>query len=370
MKPLSKKRVILLSGTLAVLGLGLAGWRLVMPGALFLSRFMDGARADDPFADITREDVIVDPSGRALRCHVYRPPGRYDKVLLVVHGVHHGGYDEARMVRFAKELACLGFLVVTPEIVDLKQYNISEQAVDDIHIAAKWVLESSTLVEGDESVSLLGFSFAGGLSISAAARPDVRDRVGAVFSFGGHADLDRVMRFLTTGELPGGGTLAPHVYGQVVIARQLASRLVPSAQVEPLRAVLLDYLKNDFKKVKAERESLAAESGRIVDLCLERDTETLGRLLEPLVTARHSGDSLSPIRGAVPSADLYLLHGSVDNVIPPSETVALSEWASGRTATRTLITGLINHVELEADDERSAEEYWEIIRFWTELLRR
>ena len=71
------------------------------------------------------------------------------------------------------------------------------------------------------------------------------------------------------------------------------------------------------------------------------------------------------------STGKFLLHGSVDNVIPPSETLALEEWASQQTETTALVSDLIKHVELEEDEENtgSAFDYIEIIRFWTELLR-
>jgi hypothetical protein len=115
--------------------------------------------------------------------------------------------------------------------------------------------------------------------------------------------------------------------------------------------------------------TLAPESRRIVELCLKRDVDTLGRILEASVQSHKSSDLLSPIRGQVPFADLYLLHGSVDNVIPRSETEALARWASGATNTRVLVTDLITHVELEETKERSFSEYYDIIRFFTELLR-
>ena len=54
----------------------------------------------------------------------------------------------------------------------------------------------------DGRVGIVGISFAGGLSIAAAGRPAIRDKVAFVVSFGGHGDLPRVMRYLATGEAP------------------------------------------------------------------------------------------------------------------------------------------------------------------------
>ena len=118
-------------------------------------------------------------------------------------------------------------------------------------------------------------------------------------------------------------------------------------------------------------DNLGKGSKKLVELCLERDTEALGKILEPIVREHTPPAILSPTKGEPPPCPVFLLHGSVDNVIPPSETEALQSWASDKTATTALVSDLIKHVELEGDDEdgASAIDYWRIIRFWTELLR-
>ena len=52
----------------------------------------------------------------------------------------------------------------------------------------------------DGRVGMIGISFAGGLSIVAAGRPSIRDKVAFVMSFGGHGDLPRTLKYLVTGE--------------------------------------------------------------------------------------------------------------------------------------------------------------------------
>lgn len=312
-----------LAAAIVVLIGGVIVFRLTMPGAIFLYRFVNGASdADDIEVEIRELTVVA--GERAIPVRIHAPRGDVDQVMVVVHGVHHDGYDESRMRGFVKELNRLGHVVVTPDIADLKYFEIRKQAVDDIVAVTKWTINASGLLEADASLKLLGFSFAGGLCISAAAAPSVADRVSAVFSFGGHADLDRVIRYLTTGKLPEGGTLPPHIYGQAVVARQFASRLVPASEVDRLRGVLLTYLKNDFTSVEQQQKTLPPASREIVELCLKREQKKLGRLLEPVVRGATSHPILSPIRGPVPQAALFLLHGAVDNVIPPSETTALA----------------------------------------------
>jgi len=346
-----------------------------MPGALFLLRFQDTtARGDKRGRDFSTEKREIDNHGRQIPVRIYKPENGVQRVVLLVHGVHYGGYDEPRLVHFAKRLASLGYAVVTPEIADLKNYDIQPRALHDIEHAARWLLDASDLdlwiPKREKTLDLFGISFAGGLCLSAASRAAIGGRVGSVFSFGGHADLDQTMSYLVTGKLPDGKVLRPHVYGQAVLVRRYAEKLVPPDEVTELKSVLLKYLQERFKSVRADLDKLSSTSRTLVELCLKRRTDQLGPLLEPIVRGQTSPPSLSPSRLPPPSCPVFLLHGYVDNVIPPSQTLALRRWASRATRTRTLISDLITHVELGGDEEHAnLLSFWNIVRFWTELLR-
>ena len=63
-------------------------------------------------------------------------------------------------------------------------------------------LAAASRPAADGKIGMLGISFSGGLSIVAAGRPALRDQVAFVMSFGGHGDLQRVMRYLCSGNAP------------------------------------------------------------------------------------------------------------------------------------------------------------------------
>lgn len=362
---------------LATVGLFLLGgsvtFRLVMPGALFLIRFLDDSQPAD-LSDTSFEvtEITIARDALTVPGRLYKPAAGYDRVLLVIHGVHHKGYDEPRLVSFAERLADLGFAVVTPDMADLRNYEIVPQAVDDIEKISLWTLIDSDLVEpeGEGKIGLLGISFSGGLCLSAASRPSLRGKTAFVFSFGGHADLDATMEYLATGRLPDRSCLPPHVYGQAVLVRKFADRLVPPEELPSLRETLCWYLTERFDETRERLGSLSPRSRELVSLCLDRDTEELGKILLPHILASSSDHSLSPIKGPPPDCPVFLLHGRGDNVIPASETVKLAAWASPATETTSLVSDLIQHVEMKGTGESfSLFEYWKIIRFWTELLR-
>ena len=103
----------------------------------------------------------------------------------------------------------------------------------------------------DGKVGILGISFSGGLSIVAAGRDSIRDRVAFVMSFGGHGDLARVMHYLMlrrgarrSRDAPSAAPRCSAPITSACIRRtttawrssllSLADRVVPADQVEPL----------------------------------------------------------------------------------------------------------------------------------------
>src|SRR4030095_11209700 len=72
---------------------------------------------------------------------------------------------------------------------------------DTIERTAVWLSSESGLAP-DHRVGMMGISFSGGLSIVAAGRPSLAGRVAYVFSFCGHDDVARVLRYLCTGVEP------------------------------------------------------------------------------------------------------------------------------------------------------------------------
>src|SRR5438128_665375 len=132
-----------------------------------------------------------------VRARIFTPAPASDDAVLLVSGVHPDGIDEVRLVDLARDLAGTGVNVVTPEIPDLMQYRLTGRVTDTIEQTAEWLADQRAL-SGTHRIGMIGVSFSGGLSIVAAGRPALRDRVAYVFSFGGHGNLPRVLRFYCT----------------------------------------------------------------------------------------------------------------------------------------------------------------------------
>jgi dienelactone hydrolase len=350
-----------------------------------------------PFAE--RENRIPTRHGEA-RARSYLPGRSVERAVLLVPGVNALAIDEPRLVAFARALAASGLAVVTPEVEDLKGYRVTPRCTDVIEDALVWLDRQSALT-GGRRIGVIGISFAGGLSIVAASRPAVRDRVAWVFAFGGHGNFQRVLRYLCTGEEDAGtpgepssrgehkranppGPQAarartPHDYGLAVLTYDIADRLVPADQTELLRTAVLTFLEashlalydrsgaeRTFERARTMEAELPDPARSLMRLVNTRDVTTLGARLLPHLAALGDDPAVSPDRSPAPAAPVFLLHGTDDTVVPASETIRIAAHLDPRTRVRWLLSPLISHAEI--DRNARWRDIWDLVRFWAAIL--
>ncbi len=375
-------------------------------GLSFVIRAADMQGTPRRFADldtraVQEREVAIPTPGGSMRARAYTPVGASRQVALLTSGLHVAGIAEPRLTRLARELAASGVTVVTPDIPELSRFEISPAITDAIERAATWLASESGL-DPDQRIGMMGISFSGGLSIVAAARPSLKDHVAYVFSFGGHADLPRVLRYLCTGSepMPRGRiplkpeagaaarsadqpfVLPPHDYGVAVMLLALADRLVPPAQVEPLRAAVRRYLNasaldsnvdkeraaREFEALRQTAKTMKEPSATLLRYVNDRDVVHLGARLLPLVGTYGSDPALSVSRSPKPTVPIFLLHGIDDNVIPSIESEYLADDLRPKAPVRLLLSGLISHAE--ADRPIHFNDVAQLASFWGDLLAR
>ncbi len=302
----------------------------------------------------------------SVRARLYRPEGLSDvPALVLVHGIHKDGMDEARLKTFAQSLAATGLLVLTPHVPSLADYRIEKSAVELIGWSAE-ALHRQTR----RRVGVMGLSFAGGLCLVTAADRRFAPSIGYVLAVGAHDDLERVANFLLTNEIPtpGGETLRlpADPYGVLLFAYAYAAALLAPADVEPGRAALRYWLWGETDKARDQAERLSPEGKATLQAIWEGDRATilpiLRRQLERQRAALRSvspHDVLAKVRCPV-----FLVHGAHDAVVPCSETRWLARGLGGRC--RVLISPAVGHVEVAAT--ATPAEKLEVTQFLREFL--
>ena len=390
---MTKLRLVALLAVVLVVGMGATLAPRYVTAAAFIGRVGRIGGTLGTWSAGRAETVLVEAGAMiptrhgAVATRTYRPSTGSRRTVLLIPGIHSMGIEEPRLTGLARDLASAGVRVVTMALPDLQRYRITPAATDVIEDAASWITRQPSLAE-DGRVGLVGISFAGGLSIAAATRPALADRVAFVVSFGGHGDLPRVMRYLTTGEAPrvdGFVPKRPHDYGVAVILYGLADQgVVPAEQVNPLRDGIRTFLlASQLTLVDRDRAERTFAEARVMAAALpepartymgyvnDRDVARLGPVLVPFLDRLGTGDpALSPARAAAaPGCPVFLLHGQDDTVIPAVETrllgAALTEHG-GRA--RVLLSPLITHAEL--NESINPRDAWDLIAFWADVFAR
>jgi dienelactone hydrolase len=346
----------------------------------------------EAFADEHARNVTVEPPHMVptrygnVPAKFYMPDGEVNRAVLLVPGIHSMGIEEPRLTALAKDLSGTGVIVMTMALPDLQAYMITPRATDVIEDAVSWMAQRPNLAP-DGRVGIVGISFAGGLSIAAAGRPAIRERVAFILSFGGHGDMPRVMRYLATGQAPqvsGLATHPPHDYAVSVILYGLADKgVVPSDQVAALREgiktfllasqltlVSMDQANAMFAKAREMAKALPEPSRTFMNYVNDRAVDKLGPTLVPFLDQLGASDpALSPQRAAEPpAAAVYLLHGDDDTVIPAAESALLNDHLREKGVdVHLLLSNLITHAEV--NKSATAADTWKLISFWASLLR-
>ena len=295
-----------------------------------------------------RREEIAD--GAPLDLHL---PGGSDAprgCILLAHGMTDAGRRDPRLLAFARILARLGFAVAAPELPGMRRFRPDEEDVARLASSFAWL--DGRRAPASPRCGLMGFSFSAGPVLLAAAKPEVRERVGYAAAVGAYFGLRGVLRHLTTGG--GGGAPAfpggpPVRAGKWLFLRYNAGLLGLEGYEAEVEAIVRLKLADEGSDISALVSRLPARAGPVLALMENRDParfDGLFRAQPPELLRRVEAWSLKGAagRGRFP---LFLLHGRGDPFIPPSESLRLAEEARrvpGRKV-RLLILYALGHVD-------------------------
>jgi len=310
---------------------------------------------------------IDTPSGK-IPARLYVPKGADNAPgMVIVHGVHHLGIEEPRLVGFARAMSSSGIRVLTPELAPLADYHVDSRSIALIGYSARRL--SSDI---GQRVGVLGLSFAGGLSLLAAADPQYEPYIRVVGSVGAHDDLERVSGFLITNTIarPDGTTLqlAAHEYGPLVLIYSHVEDFFPPADLNTAHKALQLLLWEKVDESKKQAELLSPPSRQKMDLLYQHNVQALDGEIKQAI-ARHQAE-MAPVspHGHLDSlhVPVLLLHGAADNIIPPSELLWLQKDVPPAELVNALISPAISHVSMEG--EPSLTDKYQLVHFMAQVL--
>jgi acetyl esterase/lipase len=330
--------------------------------ASLLMTFSD-AQAATP--SVTEKRVTF---GDGVPAKVYVPNGiEHPPGVVLVHGVHWKGIDEPRLERFARAVAAAGVAVMTPLVAELADYRVDPHSIETVGEA----IEAARTIVRHDRVGVMGMSFGGGIALLAASDPRFADHVSFVVAVGAHDDLGRVSRFFLDDAIarPDGSAqkLHAHGYGTMVLVHAHAERFFAPEDVAEARVALREWLHEDRPAARAHAEKLSAPARAKIDALFGDGSPELREEIAKDVAAHEEDMKRVSPRGNMAGlrANVYLLHGAGDAVIPAAETLWLAADVPQGHLRSALVSPAIEHVELKSP---STYDRWELVHFMGNIL--
>ena len=371
---LDSKWLLVALPIIVLLAAGIYALRYELRSYVFLNQFLD------PHASgflirleghaLETQEVTVPTAQGSVRGRLYVPRGvAHPAGMVLVHGIHHLGIDEPRLENFARAAASNGFAVLTPEIAALADYHVDGASIGTIGESSAWLQQRL----GSGPVTIVGVSFAGGLSLLAACDPRYAPHIRALVLMGAYDNLTRVVRFLATSqaEFPD-GRMEPytaHDYGAAVFVYSRLEQFFPPSDLPVAHDALRDWLWERPIDAQALFPRLSPESRTTMEILVARQ---IGRIRPKLLEAIQADESqlsaLSP-QGKLGRlrAPVFLLHGATDDIIPSSETLWLERDIPRQDLGEALITPVFSHVD--PDKHAAWRDQLRLVNFLSEVLR-
>ena len=289
-------------------------------------------------------------AGRSHQGDLYRPGEPALAGIVLVPGAARRGRDDPRLVALANTLARARFLVLVPELANLRALRVRAADARVVADAFAHLLVRPELPIGSRA-GIGAFSYAVGPAVLAALEPVIRERVDFVLGVGGYHDLHRVVNFFTTGYFRKAGQwqyLEPNRYGKWVFVLGNVERLSDPRDRQALRRIAEDKLADPAADVDHLRVRLTAEGRAVLALLENRDPAHTPALIAGLPAAiRTELDALNLANRDLSRlhARLVLLHGPDDAIIPYTESIALAAAVPAGRSRLFIIDGLA-HVDV------------------------
>ncbi len=318
---------------------------------------------------VATEDVSIPTSNGSAPGRLYLPAGvAHPHGMVVVPGVHHLGINDPRFINFSRALAGSGFAVLTPALNSLADYHVDASSIATIGAAPAWL--NQRLATG--KVTVIALSFSGGLALLAACDPQYAPHMRTLVLFGGYENLERVSRFLATGqeEFPDNRVIAApaHDYGASVFVYSHLSQFFDAKDMPAAHEALKYWLWEEPQNAQPWLDKLSPPARTLLDALMARRIDLVRpQLLDAIRADSAELAAVSP-HGHIANlrVPLYILHGTADTIIPSAESLWLEKEVPRDDLRAILITPAFSHVDPQSRASRTDE--LRLVDFIAEVL--
>lgn len=268
--------------------------------------------------------------GTLQRCRVLRPQSaRGGNAMVFYHGATPYAEDHTILDRLAKSMAVAGLTVYIPRLPRLQRLYIDGTSGEAMAGVYRQICDRDGW--RDRQVSLIGFSFAGGLLLKALLEEEWGSvGHGEVMTFGTYCSLEASLRFILTGRASFGKTaivMSPDHWGQVIFFHNFVDHIKRPFDKEVLNTALGYYVRGEDEAGEKAKLNLPTREREILDTILEPSSEAGHKMAEEIIHhARPSMKEYSPMTfSSKIDHRVWVLHGDEDKAVPYTEALALKK---------------------------------------------
>lgn len=346
------KAIVLASATL-LLAVG-ASYGLKLKEAAFILADVAAGDGPSPLKDTVpapqRTAISWTIDGRPNHGDLYVPATGARARLVLVPGLAALGKDDPRLIAFANTLGRAGFLVLVPEIANLREFRAHP---DDALVLADAALFLSRDYDAGPLPRTAGFaalSYASGPAVLAAMDPRIADTTPFILAIGGYFSMNDVLTFVTTRKFrlhpdDPWQTGNPASYATWAFLRANAAGADDPRDIDLLTRIADAKLADENANVEPLSFQLGTEGRAIFDLMTNTDPEAVPGMiarLPPRLRAGLAALDLSQQDLSRLKARMILLHGSDDPMIPSTES---RKFAAAIDNVHLAVIAEITHVE-------------------------
>lgn len=298
-----------------------------------------------------RTDSMVTEKGNIVRFDLYGIDSNTPSAgIIVTHGFTEKGKDDKRLQSMAKRLARAGFIIMVPDLVQMKNCRLSFEDTDELVLCFNYFKKRPEVDSG--KIGMMAFSFGTGPVIISMTRPEIQERVKFGVMFGGYYDLKRSLKYTLTGEYNAEGYEGRE---EVSPKNNRWEFLLGNASLiksdGTFEFVIRKKIQDMDYDIMQDAMWLTQEQADVIAFIDNEDPERFDELYERIPASFKTWiDTLSLTHYSyMIRTQLLIGHSEGDRVVHYTESLSLADNVPNAPKPFIVIMGLFTHVNLKID---------------------
>lgn len=262
-----------------------------------------------------------------------------EKIIFLAHGMSGFGIDDDRLFELARNISSLGFVVITPELEEIKSLKIQKETVlniKDCFLAIEKLFPNS-------EIGFFSVSFSAGIGLVSFSDPEISTKIKSILAVGPFFDLANTLEFVVE-------NFEKDDYGAYICFYNFFDSYFKGENLK--KFFYAKAFDNGIKRIGTSLELSPLIYGKLKKSEKEIEhTIRHNKIFRKEITSKiisknfHLTERISPKYFVLNTrADLNLIHGKNDLVIPETETKNLSNLLKENSIKHSVcFTELLSH---------------------------